>query len=519
MVFEMTERSQLRAFISSRMEELLEEREVIKSVLAELNIQAWKFESDAGARPETIQETYLKELKNSDFYIGIFWQGYGQYTIDEYYKACDIGMPCFVYEKRTNLEDRETALQLFLDEISSVTHGRTIQWFTSTNELKDYVKRDVTAWSASLSRRSLNAVSKEKQQKQRDIKLKRSMAVIGLFLALILLSVTLITRINGQHCSKDRAISQYGAVHIFETHIDENGLRWWLQKPTEGFLSIAPSLNFEYPLRTKDAKYVLDVQYDQSRDYIWVGTSGRGLIRLVKQGSEWIFDKKFDLNSGLTNCNIQTILVDRQRVYLGTLDSRNPALIFSDDGETWQQTAQIPHEGENKRILYTFYSLESDGSNVWAGTTQGLYRFDGTEWFGPYEPEFSGNKISLRVRDIAIGSENVKWIATEGNGLLLLDNSSGRTSWLRVLGDFGIENVYSLDLFSSGKQALIGTQYGLFKCNLGELDSLNVECEVIDNKDTIEKPIYSIAIASDDSQVLLGVDDELVSLSFIDINR
>ena len=74
----------LQAFISSRMAELANERAVIKKLLDEAEIDAWVFEEDAGARPKTIQETYLEEVEDADIYIGIFWKGGISTTGKEY---------------------------------------------------------------------------------------------------------------------------------------------------------------------------------------------------------------------------------------------------------------------------------------------------------------------------------------------------------------------------------------------------------------------------------------------------
>lgn len=134
------------------MSELAAERQVIKAALDALEVDAWVFEQDAGARPEAIQETYLKEVAKADLYLGVFWQGYGAYTIDEFEHARQLGKPCLIYEKRTELEGRDPALEAFLDQISQVERGLTIQWFDSTEQIGGYVRRDVAAWLAGISR-------------------------------------------------------------------------------------------------------------------------------------------------------------------------------------------------------------------------------------------------------------------------------------------------------------------------------------------------------------------------------
>ena len=80
----MTTTQPLSLFISSKMAELTKERQAVQRALKNYKMYGWLFEKDAGARPESIQETYLEEVASCDIYIGLFWQGYGEYTIEEY---------------------------------------------------------------------------------------------------------------------------------------------------------------------------------------------------------------------------------------------------------------------------------------------------------------------------------------------------------------------------------------------------------------------------------------------------
>src|SRR5215510_8237778 len=106
----------LRIFVSSRMGELAEERKRIKVELAGIRINAWIYEDDAGARPGTIEQTYLDELEKADLYLGIFWRDFGAYTIEEYDYATKRGKDRLIYEKRADIEGkRDPRLQSFLD--------------------------------------------------------------------------------------------------------------------------------------------------------------------------------------------------------------------------------------------------------------------------------------------------------------------------------------------------------------------------------------------------------------------
>jgi hypothetical protein len=134
----------LQAFISSKMVELKPERDIIKESLEGLKVDAWVYEEDVNASSQTIQETFLEEVENADIYIGIFWKGFGAYTIEEFEHARKLRKPQFVYVKNldldkydeiSKLDKRDFQLQEFLDTISDVETGVTSVWFDETKEI------------------------------------------------------------------------------------------------------------------------------------------------------------------------------------------------------------------------------------------------------------------------------------------------------------------------------------------------------------------------------------------------
>ena len=100
-------RRQLKVFVSSKMAELAKERIETRAAIARVKTDAIVFERNAGSRPTTIQETYLKELDNSDLYLGIFWNGYGEYTVEELEHAREQDKDLLIFEKRTDIERRD----------------------------------------------------------------------------------------------------------------------------------------------------------------------------------------------------------------------------------------------------------------------------------------------------------------------------------------------------------------------------------------------------------------------------
>jgi hypothetical protein len=144
----------LRVFISSRMAELAAERLVIKAALDQLKIDAWIFEENAGARPVSTQQTYFDEIDAADLYLGVFWKGYGHYTIDEYEHARSRGKDCLIYEKRTDIDgQRAPKLQEWLDQITEVENGLTIRRFNTLDEFTEFVKDDIARWQADIIRK------------------------------------------------------------------------------------------------------------------------------------------------------------------------------------------------------------------------------------------------------------------------------------------------------------------------------------------------------------------------------
>src|SRR6478672_4217009 len=65
----------LRVFVSSTLGELAAERHAVSRAIAALRLTPVLFEQ--GARPHPPQELYRAYLKQSDIFIGLYWQRYG----------------------------------------------------------------------------------------------------------------------------------------------------------------------------------------------------------------------------------------------------------------------------------------------------------------------------------------------------------------------------------------------------------------------------------------------------------
>src|SRR6266566_202246 len=142
----MTNNQPLSLFVSSKMQELADERRAVRAALVKYRMYGWLWENDAGARPEPIGSTYLNEVDACDIYLGLFWLGYGPYTIEEFDHARKLQKPCLLYEKHVNLEQRSPELAAFLDRIQRVDNpeGLTVYRFENPEQLAAQVQSDVT---------------------------------------------------------------------------------------------------------------------------------------------------------------------------------------------------------------------------------------------------------------------------------------------------------------------------------------------------------------------------------------
>ena len=138
-------------FISSKMAELQEEREMLHKLLPQLgndliNLQAWIFEDDAPASNQTIREVYLDALRSSALYIGLFWNEYGAWTIDEFDRATEWGIDRHIYVKNVDADQRDHQLESFLESQSGVVSGITPKWFTDLDDLRNKIATSIEVW-------------------------------------------------------------------------------------------------------------------------------------------------------------------------------------------------------------------------------------------------------------------------------------------------------------------------------------------------------------------------------------
>ena len=111
----------LRVFVSSTLEELADERQAVSRAISALRLTPVMFE--LGARPHPPRELYRAYLDQSDIFIGLYWQHYGQIAPgmevsgleDEF--ELSRALPRLLYVK-TPAPDREPRLAELLSRIA-----------------------------------------------------------------------------------------------------------------------------------------------------------------------------------------------------------------------------------------------------------------------------------------------------------------------------------------------------------------------------------------------------------------
>jgi hypothetical protein len=135
----------LRVFVSSTLGELAVERRAVARAITALRLTPVMFE--AGARAHPPRELYQAYLAQSDVFIGIYWQRYGQLNADmqvsgleeEFLLSGTEGLPRLLYVK-TPAPNREPRLAELLVRIGSEASYRR---FSTPAELDGLVRDDL----------------------------------------------------------------------------------------------------------------------------------------------------------------------------------------------------------------------------------------------------------------------------------------------------------------------------------------------------------------------------------------
>lgn len=140
-------RKKPQVFISSTIDELKDERLIVKESVNQFGFEPAMFE-EWGARSSGLRKTYIDEVMNSDLYVGIFDKIYSGPTIEEYETARAHNIDTIIYIKKFNLGQREKKLQSFIVSISDPDEGHVLCYFEDIMDLREKLKNDLSWWIA-----------------------------------------------------------------------------------------------------------------------------------------------------------------------------------------------------------------------------------------------------------------------------------------------------------------------------------------------------------------------------------
>ncbi len=153
----------IRIFVSSRLEECVDERINARDAIISLGHDPVMFET-AGARPYPPRSIYLKGVDSSLFFIGIYSDGYGDIAEgmdisgleDEYQYAKTRGIQQLLYVKKINAGgNRDERLEKLISDFLSPFI--TVSFYENPSDIYERVREDITALVAEYVQRGLRA--------------------------------------------------------------------------------------------------------------------------------------------------------------------------------------------------------------------------------------------------------------------------------------------------------------------------------------------------------------------------
>ncbi|HZG00405.1 MAG TPA: DUF4062 domain-containing protein, partial [Chitinophagales bacterium] len=133
----------LRIFVSSTLQELAAERAAVQKVIRRLGMAPVLFE--IGARPYPPKELYRAYLRQSDIFVGIYWEKYGWVAPGETASGLEDefqlsgSLPRLMYLKRST--QREPRLDAMIQAMANA--GLSYKPFDTAAELEDLVTNDL----------------------------------------------------------------------------------------------------------------------------------------------------------------------------------------------------------------------------------------------------------------------------------------------------------------------------------------------------------------------------------------
>lgn len=287
------------------------------------------------------------------------------------------------------------------------------------------------------------------------------MRVAPTCIALALLSSLLLAndKFSRRHLTVEAGLSEN---HVYSIHQDARGYMWFA---TRGGINRYDGFHCEEirdsMLSSVASSPVLDVS--RIPNTFWISTPGQGfwlLDCLLQTATPYrqLFDSPGNTNT-LTSTTLETLFHDDgDTLWIGTTRGLNSYALSN------KQVCHYGMAGQPDPHDYLVLSIHKDlNSNVWIGTSTGLYRVDRTS---KMLQRLHAAKIADSVTSIVETATGDLWIGTCNSGAFLLDNSGAIRR--RILED---EDIF--DVFIDDSDSWFGTASGkLFSERSGHISEV-----------------------------------------------
>jgi hypothetical protein len=128
------------------MKELEDLRAVLHQELQRLEIiDAFVYEVTLGANPSDPEKVSLLEVEQTDVFVLVIGDSYGEITEREYDRARELGKPCLVYE-RLGRKTGDVQLERFITKLSGARGVPSRTTFRTAADLAEKVGKDIQGW-------------------------------------------------------------------------------------------------------------------------------------------------------------------------------------------------------------------------------------------------------------------------------------------------------------------------------------------------------------------------------------
>jgi len=276
-------------------------------------------------------------------------------------------------------------------------------------------------------------------------------------------------------------VAENGRIRVLASHVEHDQIRWWVGQDGQGLRTFTcPQTNCTKETLSPanlflQSERVLTLAWDKAApepSNIWVSTAEGTLTKLSWTEGQWRQTTAIKQNY----CPANAIIVEKDELYLGPIDSMQPYLYKLDKQQQWSILGRLNIVDEQLRFKVRSLVSNDAQNGIWAATDLGLYRVHADSSSSPLKPPELDSQY-MPISDAALDSSGLVWVGTSRNGLFIFDPIINQWTQITELPSL---NITGVSLLSSNNTAIIGTDNGIAICTWKEISS-NARCNLSEN--------------------------------------